>query len=83
MWLGTSIKDSNVLFRIEELGRVATAIRFVSFEPRIWPVGPVDLSGTDWAIVGGKSGPGARSVNVAWIDEIYDACRRYGAALIF
>ena len=83
VWLGTSVEDANVVFRIEQLHQVQAAVRFVSFEPLIGPVGPVDLSGTDWAIVGGESGPRARPVEVAWIDEIHDACRKHGTAFFF
>ncbi len=83
VWLGTSVEDANVVFRIEQLHQVHAAVRFVSFEPLIGPVGTVDLSGIDWAIVGGESGPGARPVNIAWIDEIHDACRKHGTAFFF
>jgi protein gp37 len=33
------------------------SVKFVSFEPLLGPVGKVDLTGIDWAIVGGESGP--------------------------
>ncbi len=83
VWLGTSVEDENVVFRIEELRQVSAAIRFISFEPLIGPVGPVDLSSIDWAIVGGESGPRARPIREAWIDEIHDACREQGTAFFF
>ena len=83
VWLGTSVEDANVVFRIEQLNQVQAAVRFVSFEPLIGPVGTVDLSRIDWAIVGGESGPGARPVKVAWIDEIHDACRKHRTAFFF
>lgn len=83
VWLGTSVEDDNVVYRIEELRKVPSAIRFISFEPLIGPVGSVDLSGIDWAIVGGESGPRARPLRENWIDEIHDACRSYGTAFFF
>ena len=83
VWLGTSVEDARVLFRIDELRRVPAAIRFISFEPLIGSVDPIDLSGIDWAIVGGESGPRARPVEEAWIDEIHVACRAQGAAFFF
>ena len=83
VWLGTSVEDRDVVFRIEELRQVPAAVRFVSFEPLIGPVGPVDLSGIGWAIVGGESGPNARPVQVAWIAEIHGACRRQDTAFFF
>ncbi len=83
VWLGTSVEDKSVVYRIEELRNVPTAVRFISFEPLIGSVGFVDLTGIDWAIVGGESGPRARPIQEAWIDEIHDACRRYKTAFFF
>ena len=83
VWLGTSVEDEKVAFRIDELRQVSAAIRFISFEPLIGPVGPVDLTGVDWAIVGGESGPGARPIKESWIDEIHYACRDQGTAFFF
>ena len=34
--------------------------------------------GIDWVIVGGESGPGARSCDVAWIRSIVEQCRAAG-----
>lgn len=35
---------------------------------------PLDLTGIDWVIVGGESGPGARPMQLEWAREIRDAC---------
>ena len=83
VWLGTSVEDESVAHRIAELQNVPAAIRFISFEPLIGSVGRVDLTGIDWAIVGGESGPRARPIQEAWIDEIYDACQFFGTAFFF
>lgn len=83
VWLGTSVEDNNAVFRIDELRKVPAAIRFISFEPLIGSVGPVDLSDIDWAIVGGESGPRARPIREIWIDGIHDACRTHGTAFFF
>jgi protein gp37 len=83
VWLGTSVEDANVVSRIDELRDVPAAIRFISFEPLIGPVGSVNLTGIDWAIVGGESGPKARPIKEAWIDEIHDICRDFGTAFFF
>lgn len=42
---------------------------------------PLDLTGIDWVIVGGESGPGARPMHPDWAREIRDAClaREIGA----
>lgn len=41
---------------------------------------PLDLTGIDWVIVGGESGPGARPMRLDWAREIVWACRAAGAA---
>lgn len=83
VWLGTSVEDAEVTHRIDTLRDVPAAIRFLSFEPLIGAVGPVDLSGIDWAIVGGESGRYARPIQEAWIDEIYEQCEFFRTAFFF
>lgn len=83
VWLGTSVEDADVVPRINALRKAAAAVRFISFEPLIGPVGQVDLSGIDWAIVGGESGRSARPIKEEWIDEIHDQCETYGTAFFF
>ena len=83
VWLGTSVEDGNVIGRIDELRAIPAAIRFLSFEPLIGPVGEVDLSGMHWAIVGGESGNSARPVCEDWIDEIHAQCEKYDTAFFF
>jgi protein gp37 len=83
VWLGTSIENADVAARADALRTVPAAIRFISFEPLIGPVGAVDLRGIHWAIVGGESGRSARPIREEWIDEIYDRCFRYDTAFFF
>ena len=83
VWLGTSVENRNTTQRIDELRATPAAIRFVSFEPLIGPVGRLDLTGIDWAIVGGESGRAARPIRVDWIDEIHDQCTAQRTAFFF
>jgi protein gp37 len=83
VWLGTSIENAEVAARADALRTVPAAIRFISFEPLIGPVGAIDLRGIHWAIVGGESGRSARPIREEWIDEIYDRCFRYDTAFFF
>lgn len=83
IWLGTSVENQTVADRIDTLRDVRAAIRFISFEPLIGSVGPVDLSGIDWAIVGGESGRFARPIREEWIDEIHDRCEIFDTAFFF
>jgi protein gp37 len=83
VWLGTSVEDGRVIYRLDDLRRVPAAVRFVSFEPLIGSVADANLDRIDWAIVGGESGPKARPMEVAWVDEIEEMCRGVGAAFFF
>lgn len=83
VWLGTSVEDSRVLFRVDELRKVPAAVRFISFEPLIGSVAKANLKDIHWAIVGGESGPNARNMDPAWVEEIESACRGAGTAFFF
>ncbi len=82
-WLGTSVEDSAVLWRLDHLRTTPAAVRFVSFEPLIGSVALADLSNIHWAIVGGKSGPRARPMMSEWVEEVHDLCEESGAAFFF
>lgn len=41
---------------------------------------PLDLTGIDWVIVGGESGPRSRPMDLTWARELVDACRAAGVA---
>lgn len=69
VWLGTSIENAEVSRRADALRDVPAAIRFISFEPLIGSVGPIDLQEIHWAIVGGESGKFARPIREEWIDS--------------
>lgn len=83
VWLGTSVEDSHVTGRIDDLRKAPAAIRFISFEPLIGPVGAVDMTEIHWAIVGGESGRLARPIREDWIDEIYNQCIDQSVAFFF
>ena len=83
VWLGTSVENNNVISRLDELRRVPAEIRFVSFEPLIGAVSNARLDGIQWAIVGGESGPYARSLDSQWVDEIFDMCAASKTAFFF
>jgi protein gp37 len=83
VWLGTSVEAAEQAYRIDHLRDTPAVIRFVSFEPLIGAIGPMNLRGIHWAIVGGESGPGARPMRREWIDEIHEHCRTWGAAFFF
>lgn len=74
IWFGVSIENALVKSRLRHLQQANATTRFVCFEPLLGPVGAVDLTDTDWVIVGGETGPGARPVQPEWVREIRDQC---------
>ena len=75
VWLGVSIGDRAGLGRLDALRAAPAALRFVSFEPLLEELGAVDLSGIDWAIIGGESGPRARRCDMGWVRALQAQCR--------
>ncbi|WP_252440537.1 DUF5131 family protein [Pseudonocardia humida] len=73
--MGVSVEGLDVADRVEELRRVPAAVRFLSCEPLLGPLDGLDLSGIGWVIAGGESGPAARPINPAWVEQLRDACR--------
>lgn len=84
VWLGVSVENvRHGLPRIELLRRTSAAVRFLSIEPLLEDLTGLDLHGIDWVIVGGESGPGARPMEVRWVQRIRDQCQRAGVAFFF
>ena len=83
MWLGVSVEDGTKKSRIRHLQDAPAGVRFLSIEPLIGPMGNLDLTGIDWVIVGGESGPGARVMNPDWVREVRDQCLESGVAFFF
>ena len=83
IWLGVSVEDAEHKGRIEHLRQIESRARFISFEPLLGPIGSVDLSGIAWAIVGGESGPKARSMALSWATDLRDRCKASSVAFFF
>jgi protein gp37 len=60
VWLGVSVKNANYKWRIGHVRHTGAAVKLLSLEPLLGPLDNLDLSGIQWAIVGGESGPNAR-----------------------
>ena len=69
--------------RIDVLRNVPASVRFVSCEPLIEDLGELNLSGIDWVIVGGESGPNARPMKEEWVLNIKRQVETEGAAFFF
>lgn len=75
IWMGVSVEDAKATYRIADLQKVQAAIRFLSIEPFIGPLGTLDLNGIHWVIVGGESGPHARRMKIEWVEAVLAQCR--------
>ena len=83
IWMGTTSGDARTKFRIDHLRRCAAMVRFISVEPLLSSMVPIDLSGIHQVIVGGESGPGFRPMEMMWARELRDACVEQGCAFFF
>jgi protein gp37 len=83
VWLGTSVEDARVVGRVDHLRRIPAPVRFLSCEPLIGPLRDIDLSGIDWVIVGGESGPHHRPIEKEWVRAIRRSCREQRVAFFF
>src|SRR3954451_5679570 len=70
VWMGVSIENRRWVTRADALRRVPAAVRFISAEPLLGPVDPLDLAEIDWLIAGGESGARHRPVQVEWIRQL-------------
>ena len=84
VWLGVTVEDRRYgLPRIDHLRQVAARIRFLSVEPLLENLGPMNLGGMHWVIVGGESGSNARPMRPEWALAVRDRCEAAGVAFFF
>ncbi len=83
IWLGVSIESEPWLERLGPLSATGAWTKFLSLEPLLGPLPGLDLTGIDWVIAGGESGPGARPMRVDWVRAIRDTCVRNGVPFFF
>jgi protein gp37 len=83
IWMGVSVENQKYAPRIDDLRATDAHIKFLSLEPLLGPLSNLDLSGIDWVIVGGESGPKARPMDHAWVADIRDQCIEAGVAFFF
>ncbi len=84
IWWGVSVENrKHGLPRIEHLREAPAAVRFLSIEPLLEDLGPINLSRITWTIVGGESGAGARPIRKEWVVSIRDQCARAGVSFFF
>ena len=83
VWMGVSVENEEYTWRIDDLRRTNARTKFLSIEPLLGPLSGLDLSGIDWVIVGGESGPSARPIQRKWVVDIRRQCRQAGVPFFF
>jgi protein gp37 len=75
VWLGVSVENRAAFDeRVPLLRATSASVRFLSIEPLLEDLGQIDLTGIDWVIIGGESGPGARMCRMEWVRSIMEQC---------
>ena len=94
VWLGATVVNQAEADRdipkLDATGDLVN-IRFLSIEPLIGPIsiswdwlhGIGGRNGIDWVIVGGESGPGARTMHPDWARSLRDQCAAAGVPMLF
>jgi protein gp37 len=83
VWLGVSIENNDYVHRADVLRAIPATVRFISYEPALGPLEKLDLTGIDWLIFGGESGPGFRQMNIQWARDIKARCEAQGTAFFY
>jgi len=83
VWMGVSVENTDYTYRIHRLRSTGASVKFLSLEPLLGPLPDLYLSGIDWVIVGGESGPMARPIDKAWVTDIREQCQKAAVPFFF
>jgi protein gp37 len=83
VWLGVTVEAQDTIYRIDFLRGLNATVKFLSCEPLLEDLGEVDLSGIDWVIVGGESGPQARAMQKSWVLNLMRQVYEYDGKFFF
>lgn len=83
VWMGVSVENADYTFRIDHLRQTNASTKFVSIEPLLGPIPNLNLKNIDWVIVGGESGPKARSMKPEWVIDIRNQCKKTNTPFFF
>lgn len=83
IWMGVSVENSKVTFRIEDLRETGAKTKFLSCEPLLGPLKNLNLEQINWVIVGGESGRRPRPMKEEWAKEIQVQCETQNVAFFF
>jgi protein gp37 len=82
IWIGASVENQAVDYRVRQLRDVPAAVRFLSCEPLLGPL-ELDLEGIHWVIVGGESGIVHRPMKLEWARAIRVRCKEARVPFFF
>ena len=83
IWMGVSVENEKVSYRILDMIDTPAKTKFLSIEPLIGPIRSLYLNGINWVIVGGESGPKARPIKKEWIDIVLKECQKTNTPFFF
>jgi len=83
IWMGVTVEGGDYKFRIDDLRKTSASTKFLSMEPLLGPVANLVLTGIDWLIAGGESGPDARPMQQEWVISIRNVCVTSGVPFFF
>ena len=83
VWHGVSVENEDYTWRIDHLRRTGAKTKFLSIEPLLGPIPKLDLTGIDWIIIGGESGPAARPMAKEWVLDIIAQARAQAVPVFF
>ena len=83
IWQGVTVESGEYQYRIDYLRKIPAKVRFVSFEPLLGEVKNVNLTGIDWAIIGGESGFSAREMKQEWVLSLKEECENQSVLFYF
>ena len=83
VWMGVSVENQDYKGRIDCLRDTHARVKFLSLEPLLGPLHALNLTNMDWVIVGGESGPKARSLKLEWVTNIRDQCLQANVPFFF
>jgi protein gp37 len=88
IWIGTSVEEQSVDYRVGQLLRIPATVRFLSCEPLIGSLSIAKLlspqePGIHWVIVGGESGLASRPMEASWPRNLRDECQHLNIPFFF
>ena len=69
-WLGVTVENKKMKYRVDHLSAIDAKIHFLSCEPLLEDLGELNLENIQWIIVGGESGFQARPMKEKWVLNI-------------